>query len=89
MTQPTVTINTVAAWVKDLKATAGSCEKARHLSTSTAGERVFAVARGVKPPILTHQTFGCEFQPTHLGNVKRNEIRLRQHGPPWDVQSRR
>ncbi|ERG97852.1 MAG: hypothetical protein J07HQX50_01882 [Haloquadratum sp. J07HQX50] len=36
--QPTVTMKTVATWVKDLEATAGSCEKTRHLLTSTAGE---------------------------------------------------
>jgi hypothetical protein len=24
----------------------------------------------VESPTLTHQAFGCEFQPTHLGEVK-------------------
>ena len=40
-------------------------------------------------PSRTHQAFGCEFQPTHLGKVERNEIRLRRHGPVWDVRLRR
>jgi len=53
MTRPTVTVNTVVTWVKDVEATAGSCEKTRRLSTSKV-RRVFAIASGVKPPTLTH-----------------------------------
>jgi hypothetical protein len=30
----------------------------------------------VESPTLMHRAFGCEFQPTYFGEVKRNEIRL-------------
>ena len=36
-----------------------------------------------------HRAFGCEFQPTRHGKVEGNYIRLRRHGPVWDVRSRR
>ena len=90
MTRPTVTVNTVVTWVKDVEATAGSCEKTRRLSTSTAGEtsvRDRERGEAADPHPLDVRIY--EFQPTHLGNAKGDEIRLRQHGPLWDVQSRR
>jgi hypothetical protein len=31
-------------------------------------------------PSRTHRAFGCESQPTYLGKVEENEIRLRQNG---------
>jgi len=40
-------------------------------------------------PSRTQRAFGCKFQPTHFGKVEGDYIRLRRHGPVWDVRSKR
>ncbi|ERG98224.1 MAG: hypothetical protein J07HQX50_02259 [Haloquadratum sp. J07HQX50] len=53
MTHVTVGVQFRRSLVTFTEATAGSCEKMRHLSTSTAGETRVVEGSEVEPPTLT------------------------------------